>query len=339
MPPELVVPDTFSNWLRQKRARVALPALGFSLPAASAGVTQVQGIATWPWLLPSLLATQLLIIGVLLFLTPEPLEDPNKSPRASAAVRQFARAWKYVWFFWFLEFLVLTGREFAHVLLRLGTIPASSLPPFVFDVLAPVTLNLANNLPTIALVMCYIVASERTVDHIAGEVRERDLPWHLALIILITLTVLDILVHTNQYWPQLPVATGAPAAFGWVSGLSACLATALLVGRLDSKLINLPTWVIVVLYGYAAIQPGWPTFDQSVAARALLLNVALAMKFLFFLLIYWLYSSGVFLFYIDRVSQIWDNAATDRSHFLARVQRGMDFVPAGSEPDDSMRAS
>ena len=43
--------------------------------------------------------------------------------------------------------------------------------------------------------------------------------------------------------------------FSWFSGILSATAMALYVGRLDSKYLGTPSWVLVMLYIYASIQP------------------------------------------------------------------------------------
>jgi hypothetical protein len=102
--------------------------------------------------------------------------------------------------------------------------------------------------------------------------------------------------------------------------LAAGIATALLIGRLDSKFIGLPAWVMTSLYGYAVVQAGWPAFPKNDAARAVLLNLAFPLKCLFFLVMSWLYQSGVFAFYIDRIGLLYDEVAGERWASCGRFQ-------------------
>lgn len=56
---------------------------------------------------------------------------------------------------------------------------------------------------------------------------------------------------------------GYPAAFDALSGTLNALVLALLIARLDSKLIGLPSWLICILYLYSAVQPLFVVFEQT----------------------------------------------------------------------------
>jgi hypothetical protein len=329
-----VVPPSLNDWLRQHKAAV-FGVIAYLL--SSAGIAgYVRTIATetfhWPWLTTTLLGLQATVILLLLFAMPTPLTDEEYSPRATIAVEQFASAWEKLWLFWFFEFLLLTGWELAAVLgWRPISAPGQGISHTWTNAIATTVLNLANNLPTLALTICYVVAAEKTVVIVRGKPKAAPLPWSRAMAVLALITAMDFGVRALLVTQPMDAKTTAvwdsvAEAFEIGSGLAAGLATALFVGRLDSKFIDLPLWAVISLYAYAVIQPAWSQFIDHPALRATLLNVALVLKTLMFAVMYWLFRSGVFLFYVERFSKLYDDAQSERLDFLRRVQSHLRIV-------------
>jgi hypothetical protein len=104
---------------------------------------------------------------------------------------------------------------------------------------------------------------------------------------------------------------GYPAAFDALSGTLNALVLALLIARLDSKLIGLPSWLICILYLYSAVQPLFVVFEQtsSNALNAIMTAVLISvfiLKIYFFLIIFYTLQTGRMLNYLycfPRLSQ------------------------------------
>jgi len=330
----LPIPDHFGDWLLARKRRLILPGLGAAFSATFGALSHVEAVFDWQWTTTVLLVFQAVVILALLAFAPNPLIDNQEARGASVAIRQFARAWRSLWLFWLIEFLVLATYEGGSAAARLtpnisAAMKEGTWPAAVIGVI----LNLANNLPTAALVICYIIASERTVDLSAEVPEEKHLPWQSVMGVLFLATAIDLVVRLNAVAHVVPVPWNLPKLFVWLSGIAAGLATALVIGRLDSKFIGLPSWVVVALYGYAVIQPGWSSFEDP-AVRAVLLNVALTLKLLLFVVVWWLFKSGVFLFYLERIRHVYDEVRDDRTAYLARVQRGISISKPHSKPDE-----
>jgi hypothetical protein len=330
----LPIPDSFGEWLLARKRRLILPTLGAAFSATFGALSQVKAVFDWHWTTTLLLVLQAVVILSLLFVAPAPLIDNREAKGASIALRQFARAWRSLWLFWFIEFIILAAYE--------ACVAASTLNPAIAGALkedswpaalVAAILNFANNLPTTALVICYIIASETTVDTQGDEPEEKHLPWQSVFGVLLLATVIDLVVRLNVVGHVIPVPWNLPKAFVWLSGITAGLATALVVGRLDSKFIGLPSWTVVALYGYAVIQPGWSSFSDP-AVRAVLLNTALTLKLLLFVVVWWLFKSGVFLFYLERVRHVLDEVQDERTVYLARVQRGLAITAPQPQQDN-----
>jgi hypothetical protein len=94
---------------------------------------------------------------------------------------------------------------------------------------------------------------------------------------------------------------------------------------------------MTLLYGYAVVQAGWSAFPENDAARAVLLNLAFPLKCLFFLVLLWLYQSGVFAYYIDEIGLLYEKVSGDRRAFCSRFQGQQEKASASSSltGDDS----
>lgn len=92
-----------------------------------------------------------------------------------------------------------------------------------------------------------------------------------------------------------------PAIFNALSGTLNAVVVALLIARLDSKLIGLPPWLISILYFYSGIQPMFVVFEQQLdefgALRAAVLVVVFIFKLYFFLIIFYSLQEGRLLNY------------------------------------------
>ncbi len=92
------------------------------------------------------------------------------------------------------------------------------------------------------------------------------------------------------------------AGFDALSGVLNALVLALLIARLDSKLIGLPSWLIFVLYSYAAVQPLFIAFEQQSrvfeSIETAVLIVVFISKIYFFLIIFYTLQTGRMLNYL-----------------------------------------
>lgn len=93
------------------------------------------------------------------------------------------------------------------------------------------------------------------------------------------------------------------AVFDALSGVINAVALALLIARLDSKLVGLPSWLISILYSYAAVQPLFMVFSLSQSlvlekiATSVLIFVFIS-KIYFFLIIIYALQTGKMLNYL-----------------------------------------
>lgn len=103
-------------------------------------------------------------------------------------------------------------------------------------------------------------------------------------------------------------------AFYCISGLVNGIVLAMLIGRLDSKFINLPTTFIMVLFLYPALQPLFVVFGEHPVLTRILVGLSLVCKIYFFLLMYYIITTGRVMFYFygftelgNRINAIYEN--------------------------------
>jgi hypothetical protein len=106
--------------------------------------------------------------------------------------------------------------------------------------------------------------------------------------------------HTLVDYEAILRAYGA--LFDTLSGTLNAVVLALLIARLDSKLIGLPSWLICVLYFYSGVQPLFVVFAQpspvlSIIKTAVLI-VVFIFKIYFFLIITYTLQTGRMLNYL-----------------------------------------
>jgi hypothetical protein len=87
-----------------------------------------------------------------------------------------------------------------------------------------------------------------------------------------------------------------PAAFDALSGTLNAIVLAMLVARLDSKLIGLPSWLICILYFYVGVQPMFVVFELHpevyAGIKTAVLWVVFIFKIYFFLIIFYSLQTG-----------------------------------------------
>jgi hypothetical protein len=103
---------------------------------------------------------------------------------------------------------------------------------------------------------------------------------------LIMLTKIGVKTNWSEY----------PAAFDALSGTINAIVLALLVARLDSKLLGLPSWLICILYFYAGVQPMFVVFELHpevyAGIKTAVLWVVFIFKIYFFLIIFYSLQTG-----------------------------------------------
>lgn len=210
-----------------------------------------------------------------------------------------------------------------------STDPSENPPQWLQDKLYPFLTFALNNISLLFIFWCFAVLLEP-----ANERRRRIQLFCGLGIIAFTVLYLKLFdVH------EISALKTYQAAFDATSGVLNALALALLIARLDSKLIGLPSWLIFVLYSYAAVQPLFVAFEQQSeifeSIETAVLIVVFISKIYFFLIIFYTLQTGRMLNYFycypflnDRV----DDYMTDVSVNTGSANRGWKVVPSWLKP-------
>ncbi len=279
----------------------------------------------------------------------DPLNHGNLIQKGKKNLEKFKRYFLYFWYVTFLLYIVFLFR----LLLP---------PPKVCSSFAPKTIGCMVEMlfyPTLEFVLsslnllcafwCFVVLqspafgkpsdlkgdrSDKLRKHLAAkqkhfEARQKLLVNYSSFIILLLIAA----------FPLLLLRIGGPArseselsdyatVFDGVTGLLSALVLALLIARMDSKLFNLPSRLIWMLFTYASIQSLFIAFAQEAPVlqmvRTSVLTAALGLKICFFLIVAHSLQSGKMLNYLvcfpllkERVDSIFENQFEIR---LARTE-------------------
>jgi hypothetical protein len=218
-----------------------------------------------------------------------------------------------------------------------------------------VVVRLLNDLASVTLVACYWIMTFRTV-----RLRETADPGEPPRFVAVASvgSVLVVIVAVVHALALIDPANAARQmridfAFGLLSATGSAVATALLVGRLDSALIGVRWWLLALLYVYAIVQPcftltrllsdasGWGDASPELQAlwtgssmhdlfRKVQFGVhlyALFAKYILFAVFAWIYHTGRLDFYLLRMRRL-------------RGQLGEDWMRlTTSSPPDAPTAS
>lgn len=142
-----------------------------------------------------------------------------------------------------------------------------------------------------------------------GEKRYRKYRRNSGIIILGLTLLFPALVYFKRGALTADEWTAYSSIFDALSGVINALVLALLIARLDSKLVGLPSWLISILYSYAAVQPLFLVFElekpdvlQGVAVFVLFF--VFISKIYFFLIIIYALQTGKMLNYLFCVSTL-----------------------------------
>lgn len=164
----------------------------------------------------------------------------------------------------------------------------------------PFVVFVFNNITLLFVYWCFLVMDIPSNEMERRYYKHRN--WSSAAIVVLsllfpTLALFNLKVFTEKEWEAYI------AIFDALSGVINAIVLALLVARLDSKLIGLRSWLICILYSYAAVQPLFMVFelgDSKVLERittSVLIFVFIS-KIYFFLIIIYALQTGKMLNYL-----------------------------------------
>lgn len=235
---------------------------------------------------------------------------------AQGALKHYREGFRWLLFAWiFLYLWALVG--------LFGLVGKDFIEATVF--------TLANNLNTLCIWLCFDILNEPIT--IGNKTQNPK----------------GITVTAGRRWPKgfIPVAFGmifwlilelsltadpAPQAdllhyiSKVASGIAGGVAMALFVGRFQSKFLNSPPWLVLILFLYTVIQAlfifygGKSALEQGAAAAVM--NAALVLKCLLILYMFWLFQSGRLLFYLVRVRRASEQVDREWQNFREVLGQG-----------------
>jgi hypothetical protein len=93
---------------------------------------------------------------------------------------------------------------------------------------------------------------------------------------------------------------------------------ALYFGRFQSKFLKSPQLLLVLFYFYVTIQPLFVYFDKAEYAT-IIIPIALYLKCLLILYMFWLFESGRLLFYLVRIRRTDDEVDKEYHDFIKKL--------------------
>ncbi|MBD0370013.1 MAG: hypothetical protein ICV60_04210 [Pyrinomonadaceae bacterium] len=239
---------------------------------------------------------------------------------AVRAMRHYRNYWMILWLSWLLLYAVFT---FMHIVedekIR---IPLKVFATFV------------NNGAALSFLYCYLTLSRPASLGIRSDKGEGQADWFVWVAILVMLTIFEATLVTLAMAGKLPawfgifarefankelnegIAKGISSAFGWISGICSAVVMCFYTRRLASRFMDCPTWVIVLLYVYAALQPGFGVIGpDNPWETVVLLNFALVLKTLLFFYMMWVFRYGWLLYYFSQIAQFDESAISKMKTF------------------------
>jgi DNA-binding winged helix-turn-helix (wHTH) protein len=166
-----------------------------------------------------------------------------------------------------------------------------------------------NNCNSLMLVLCFFALNR--LEKIKGQSKwYKDTKWLIGIVVIVGLIVVEGICINNYAEIGRRLGNDLKAEdvlwfFRVISGLCGAIVMALFVGRLQSKFFNPPAKLITALYAYTAIQPLFVFFDDESKSMpfitALVIHIALILKCLMVLYLFWTFETGRLLFYLVRV--------------------------------------
>jgi hypothetical protein len=220
--------------------------------------------------------------------------------RALGASDRFAQSWRRAWLWWSVLYLVMGCIVVAAIYNKTDINEA-------LRAWSPL-LNFIDNVETIFIFLCFHELSFSTHEN-----KGSNIVSGLTVVLLFVLAANFGALH-------FPPIAWLGKLLGLISGFGAGLALALLVGRLESKLVGSPLYVIVPLYLYAAIQGSFVFLPDDLVLMLLLTSVAFIFKVVLFLFLAWFIDSGVVIFYLHEIRHIYETIPQKRNKFVAGVE-------------------
>jgi hypothetical protein len=236
---------------------------------------------------------------------------------AENVYNQYLNLWRFLWLSWLLLYLILAIKSIPNLY------EDPNRPGLLMYVL-DVTSTFLNNCAALIILFCYFILAKPTVSESRRDISKQQVEWIRWITIAIVFTIVEavFLGITLKFPDALHVDYKLVVkVFGWTSGISSATIMALYAGRLDSKFLDSPTWLLVMLFSYASIQPLFAVLGDNLWGSLILVNAALFFKCIWFLYMAWLFETGRLLFYFVRIRRLYQQVNTDWKDFSSVLRR------------------
>jgi hypothetical protein len=237
------------------------------------------------------------------------LDSSTYSPsKARKHIAKFKEYFLWFWIVTFLLYLVLIVEGWRER----GILTASQLMSYPFLTFFLSSVNL------LFIFWCFVVLQSPAYDY-RSKLRQKLLINYSSFVIGLLVAAFALFApFAAGSGPGLEDLRGFATVFNGITGTLSGVALALLIARLDSKLFNLRSPLVLIMFAYAAIQPLFVVFELNEQVfktiEAVVLLTALGLKVSFFLVIMHTLQSGKMLNYLvcfpflrDRVDSIFEN--------------------------------
>jgi DNA-binding winged helix-turn-helix (wHTH) protein len=275
---------TFGEWMGSAGAKVTILftllvifsvvlsfLVGWIRPAAGWDTTRATTLST------SLAHIIILAIAIVYtYLYPGtatfPPDEWTESRRlALSTLEQYKADWVFLLFFWGLLYVF-------------RALTTSNTAPWM-----PAVITGANNINTLLIYRCF-----NTLNRSSSPAGDSHNNIAIISILYCCLTIVSFFAEvSNPRYAEF---------FKLFSGIFAGVAMALFIGRFQSRFLKSPQWLLILLYFYVAIQPLFVYFDKAEYAT-IIIPIALFLKCLLILYMFWLFESRRLLFYLVRVKR------------------------------------
>lgn len=208
-----------------------------------------------------------------------------------------------------------------------------------------------NNLGSLLIFCCFTILYLPVYNHEPVIKQKQILIYSATIVTLFTLSFpLFVLIEFEKGLSSTDLS-GIIIGYEALSGVINAVTLALLIGRLDSKFIGLPSVLISILYGYSAVQPLFVAFEQEGEVfqiiKTFVLITVFIFKIYFFFIITYALQTGRMLNYLacfpmldTRVDSIFANnfsieTVHDEKGYSFKVKRKNRVVFTGSEHFES----
>ncbi|MDB5228519.1 MAG: hypothetical protein JWN78_2712 [Bacteroidota bacterium] len=221
-----------------------------------------------------------------IFRREENAEDMKRLEKAKESIKEFKVYLRLYWIFgiiYYLVFLVLDYKE-------------NIIPQEAKDCIA----ICLNTLGAMIIFLCYRVIIISNTPPSKDNISLLYRNWFIVFIYLIFVVFVGItLIYGHHPFKYMEMQLIWLA----ISGVLNMICIAMLIARLDSKLIGVPSWLITLIYGYAIIQSLFPLFDAHPAIESIVFFLGFIFKIYFMIVIIYMMQTGRMLnfFYCSSV--------------------------------------